>query len=93
MVQLSHLYMTTGKNSHSFYCMTIVGKVMPLVFNMLSWFAIAFLPRSKCLSIPWLQSLSALILELKRIKSVTVSIFSPFICHEMMGPDVIVLVL
>ena len=60
---------------------TFVGKVMSLLFNMLSWFVIAFLPRSKCLLISQLQSLSTVILEPKKIKSVTVSIVSPSICH------------
>ena len=60
---------------------------MSLLFNMLSGFVMAFLPRSKCLLISWLQSLSAVILEPKKIKSVTVLIFSPSICHEVMGPD------
>ena len=64
-----------------------VGKVMSLLFNILSRFVISFLPRSKRLLILWLQSLSAVILELKKIKSVTVSTFSPSICYEMMGPD------
>ena len=65
---------------------TFVGKVMSLLFNMLSGFVIAFLPRSKRLLISWLQSPSAVILESKKIKSVTVSIVSPSICHEVMGP-------
>ena len=63
---------------------------MSLFFNILSMFVIAFLPRSKCLLISWLQSLSAVILELKKIKSVTVSIVSPSICHEVMGPDAMI---
>ena len=62
-----------------------VGKVMSLLFNTLSRLVIAFLPRSKCLLISRLQSLSAVILEAKKIKSVTVSIVSPSICHEVMG--------
>ena len=65
---------------------------MSLVFNTLSRFVIAFLPRSKCLSISWLQSPSALILELKKIKSGTVSIISPSVCHEVMGLDAMILV-
>ena len=65
---------------------------MSLLFNMLSRFVIAFLPRSKSLSISWLQSLSAVILEPKKIKSVIVSIFSPSTCHEVMGPDAMILV-
>jgi len=63
---------------------------MSLLFNMLSRFVIAFLPRSKCLLFAWLQSPSAVILELKKIKSVTVSIVSPSICYEVMGPDAII---
>ena len=63
---------------------------MSLLFNMLSRFVIAFLPRSKCLLIAWLQSPSAVILELKKIKSVTVSIVSPSICYEVMGPEAII---
>ena len=68
---------------------TFVGKLMPLLFNMLSRLVIAFLPRSKCLLISWLQSPSAVILEPPKIKSVTVS---PSICHEVMGPDAMILV-
>ena len=86
MVQLSHLYMTTGK-AIALTRRTFVGKVMSLLFNMPSRFFIAFLPRSKCLLISWLQSPSAVILEPKKIKSVTVSIVSPCICHEVMGLD------
>ena len=71
----------------SFDYMDPVGKVMSLHFNMLSRFVIAFLPRSKCLLISWLQSPSAVTLKPKKIKSVTVSIVSPSICHEVMGPD------
>ena len=70
MVQLSHLYMTTGKTI-ALTRWTFVGKVMSLPFNMLSRFVITFLPRSKCLLIPWLQLPSAVILEPKKIKSVT----------------------
>ena len=66
---------------------TFVGKVMSVLFNMLSRFVIAFLPRNKRLLISWLQSPSAMILEPKKIKSLTVSIVSPSICHEMLGPD------
>ena len=69
-----------------------VGKVMPLLFNMLSRLVIAFLSRSKHLLISWLQSPSAVILEPPKIKSATVSIVSPSICHEVMGPDVMILV-
>ena len=71
---------------------TFVGKVMSLLFNMLSRLIIAFLPRSKHLLISWLQSPSAVILEPKRIKSVTVSIVSPSICHEVMGLDAMIFV-
>ena len=71
---------------------TFVGKVMSLLFNMLSRVVIAFLPRSKHLLISWLQSPPAVILEPKNIKSVTVSTVSPFICHEVMGPDARILV-
>ena len=91
MVQLSHLYITNGKTI-ALTVWTFVGKVMSLLFNMLSRFVIAFLPRSKCLSISWLQSPSAMILEPKKIKSVTVYIFSPSICHEVVGPDAMILV-
>ena len=70
----------------------IIGKVMSQLFNMLSRFVIVFLPRNKCLLISWLQSSSAVILEPKKIKSVTISTFSPSICHEMMGPDATILV-
>jgi len=86
MVQLSHQYMTTRKIT-ALTIYIFVGKVMSLLFNILSRFVISFLPRSKRLLILWLQSLSAVILELKKIKSVTVSTFSPSICYEMMGPD------
>ena len=91
MVQLSHAYMTTGKTI-ALTRWTFVGKVMSLLFNMLSRLVIAFLPRSKRLLISWLQSPSAVILEPKKIKSVTVSIVSPSICHEVMGPDAMILV-
>ena len=91
MVQLSHLYMTTGKTTASTRW-TFVSKVMSLIFNMLSRLVITFLPRSKYLLISWLQSPSAVILEPKKIKSVTVSIVSPSICYEVMGPDAMILV-
>ena len=91
MVQLSHPYMTTGKTI-ALTRWTFVGKVMSLILNMLSWFVIAFLPRSKSLLISWLQSQSAVILEPMKIKSVTVSTFPPSICHEMMGPNGMILV-
>ena len=91
MVQLSHLHMTTGKTI-ALTRWTFVGKVMFLLFNMLSMLVIAFLPRSKHLLISWLQSPSAMILEPPKIKSVTVSIVSPSICHEVMGADGMILV-
>ena len=90
MVQLSYLYMTTGKTI-ALTIWTFVGKVMSLLFNTLSMFVIAFLPRSKCLLILWLQSLNTVILEPKKIKSATVSTFSLSICHEIMGPDAMIL--
>ena len=71
---------------------TFVGKVMSLLFNMLSRFVIAFLPRSKHLLISWLRSPSAVILEPKKIKSVTVSIVSPSIHHEVMGLDAMIFI-
>ena len=86
IVQLSHPYMTTGKTI-TLTRWTFLGKVMSLIFNMLSRLVIAFLPRSKRLLISWLQSPCAVILKVKKIKSVTVSIVSPSICHEVMGPD------
>ena len=91
MFQLSHTYMTTGKTK-ALTRQTFVGKVMSLIFNMLSRFVIAFLLKSKRLLILWLQSPSAEVLELKKIKSVTVSIVYPSICHEVMGPDAMILV-
>ena len=91
MVQLSHPYMTTRKTI-ALTIQTFVGKVMSLLFNMLPRFVIAFLPRSKCLLISWLQLPSTVILEPKKIKSVTVSIVSPSIYHEVMGPDAMILV-
>ena len=84
MVQLSHPYMTIGKAIALTRC-TFVSKVMSLLFNTLSRFVIAFLPRSKHLLISRLQSPSTMILEPKKIKSVTVSTFRPSICHEVMG--------
>ena len=86
MVQLSHPYMTTGKPI-AFTGQTFARKVMSLLFNILSRFVIAFLPRSKCILISWLQSSSAVILEPKKMKSVTVSVVSPSIYHEVMGLD------
>ena len=91
-VQLSHPYMTTGKTL-ALTRQTFVGKVMLLLFNKLSRLVIAFLPRSKCLLISWLQSPSAVILEPpKKIKSATVSTVSPSISHEVMGPDAMVFI-
>ena len=89
---LSHPYMTTGKTI-DLTRWTFVGKVISLLFNMLSRLVIAFLPRSKHLLISWLQSPSAVILEHKKIKSITVSIVSPSICHEVMGLDAMILVI
>ena len=83
--------MTTGKTI-VLTILVFVGKVMVSLFNTLSRFAIAFLPRSKHLLISWLQSLSAVILDPKKIKSVTVSTFSLSICHEVMGLDATILV-
>ena len=90
-VQLSHPYMTTGKTI-ALTRWTFVGKVMSLLFNMLSKLVITFLPRSERLLISWLQSPSAVILELKKIRSDTVSTVSPSISHEVMGPDAMILV-
>ena len=83
MVQNSHPYMTTGKTI-ALTIRTFVGKVMSLLFNILSRFVITILPRSKHLLISWLQSPSAVILEAKKTKSDTVSTFSPSICREAM---------
>ena len=84
MVQLSHPYMTNGKTI-ALTRQTFASKVMSLLFNMLSRFVIASLPRSKHLLISWLQPPSAVILEPKKIKSVTISVFSLTICHEVVG--------
>ena len=84
-------YMTTGKTI-ALMRQTFVGKIMSLLFNMLSRLVIAFLPRCERLLISWLQSASSGILEPQKIKSVTVSIVSPSICHEVMGPDAMILV-
>ena len=89
--QLSHPYMTTGKII-ALTRWTFVGKVMSLLFNVLSRLVITFLPRSKRHLISWLQPPSAVILETPKIKSATVSTVSPSICHEVMGPDVMILV-
>ena len=91
MVQLSHPCMTTEK-AIALTIQTFVGKVMSLFLNMLSRLVIAFLPRSKCPLISWLQSLSAVVSEPKKMKPVTVSIVSPSICHEVMGLDAMILV-
>ena len=90
-VLLSHPYMTTGKTI-ALTRWTFVGKVMSLLFNMLSRLVIIFLPRSKRLLISWLQSPSAVILEPPKIKSATVSTVCPSICPEVMGPDAMILV-
>ena len=90
-VQLSHLYMTTGKTK-ALTRETFVGKVMSLLFNMLSKLVITFLPRSKHLLILWFQSPYAVILEHKKVSSVTVFIISPSVFHEVMGPDAMILV-
>ena len=91
IVQLSHPYMTNGKTI-ALTRQTFVGRVMSLLFNMLSKLVITFLPRGKCLLISWLQSPSAVILEPKNIKSDTVSTVSPSICHEVMGPGAMIFV-
>ena len=91
IVQLSHPYMTTGKTT-ALTRRTFVGKVMSLLFNMLSRLVIVFLPRSKHLLILWLHSPSTVILESKKIKSVTVFTVSLPICHEVTGPDAMILV-
>ena len=91
IVQLSHPYMTTGKTI-ALTRWTFVGKVMSLLFNMLSRLVITFLPRSKHLLISWLQSPSSVILKPKEMKSVTVSIVPPSICHEVMGLDAVILI-
>ena len=83
--------MTTGKTI-ALTRRTLVGKVMSLLFNMLSNFVMAFLPRSKHLLISWLQSPSAVILEPKKIKSLTFSTVTPFICHEVTGLDAMILI-
>ena len=95
---LSFLYSPTLPSIHDHWKTialtrwTFVGKVMSLLFNMLSRLVITFLPRSKCVLISWLQSPLAVILEPRKIKSATVSTVSPSICHEVMGPDAMILV-
>ena len=91
IVQLSHPYMTTGRTI-ALTRWTFVGKVMSLLFNMLSRMVTAFLQRSKHLLISWLHSPSVVILEPPKIKSLTVSNVSPSICHEVMGSDAMILV-
>ena len=91
IVQLLHPYMSTGKTI-ALTRQTFVGKVMSLLFNMLSKLVITFLPRSKHLLISWLQSPSAVILEPRKIKSDTFSTLSPSICHQVMGLDAVILV-
>ena len=78
--------------NHTFDYTDFCGKVMSLLFNMLSWFIIAFLPRSKHLLISWLQSLFIVNLEPRKVNSVIVSTFSPSMCHKVMGQDVMMLV-
>ena len=90
IVQLSHLCVTTGKTIA--LTRRTFNKVMSLLFNILSRWVITFLPRSKHLLISWLQSPSAMILEPQNTKSATVYIVSPSICHEVMGPDAMILV-
>ena len=90
MVQILHPYVSTGKTV-ALTIWTIFSKVMSLLFNMLCRFIITILLRSKHHLLSWLQSLSTVILELKKIKSVTASIFSPSICHEVMGLDAMML--
>ena len=91
MVQLSQAYITT-KKTIGLTIWTFVDTVMSLPFNMLSRLVIIFLPRSKCLLISWLQSPSAVLLEPRKIKSATVYIVSPTICHEVLGSDAMILV-
>ena len=91
MVHLSQLYVTTGKTI-ALTIQTFVGRVMSLLFNTLSRLVITFLPRSNRLMISWLQSQSVVILEPKKRKSVTTSIFSPSICHAVTGLDAMILV-
>ena len=89
-VQLSHPYMTTGKTK-ALTTQTFAGKVMSLLFKTLSRFVIAFLPRSKHLLISWLQSQSAVVLEPPKNKICQCFHFSPSICHEVMGPERMIL--
>ena len=89
IVLLSHPYTTTGKTKAG---RNFVGKIMSLLYNMLSRSVITFLPRSKRLLISWLQSPPAVILEPKKIKSLTVSTVSPSNCHEVMEPDAMIFI-
>ena len=89
IVQLSHPYMTTGKTI-ALTRQTFVGKVMSLLFNMLSRFVIAFLPRSKCLLVSWLQAPSAVFLKTNKMKFLTVYIVFPSFCHEVMWLDAMI---
>ena len=91
IVQFSHLHVATGKTI-ALTLWTFVGKVMNLLFNILSRFAIAFLPRSNHRLISWLQSSSTVILEPQKRKSITAATFPPSICHEVMGLDATILV-
>ena len=94
MAKVSLQYLTAGKCVlYTFDQTNFVGKVMSLLFNILSMFVIAFLPKSKCILISWLQSPPAVIWEPKKIMSVIVSIVSPSICHEVMGPDAMIIFL
>ena len=91
IVQLSHPYMTIGKTI-ALTRQNFIGKIMSLLFNMLSRLVIAFLPKSKCLLISCLQSSSAVILEAPKIKSVMVSLVSPSIYHEVVEPDAMIFI-
>ena len=91
MVQISHPNMNTEKTK-TLTRQIFVGKVMSLLFNMLSRLVITFLPGNKHLLISWLHSASVVILELRKIKSATVSTVSPSICHELMEPDAMIFV-
>ena len=91
LIQLSHPYMTTEKTI-ALIRQTFAGKVMSLLLKTLSRFVIAFFQRSKCLLISWLQSPTAVILEPKKIRSVTLTTVSPSICYEVMGPDAMIFV-
>ena len=91
MVQISQPYMTTGKIT-ALIIWIFIGKVMSLLFNTLTTFVIGFFPRRMHLLISWLQSPSSVILDPRKIKSITASTFSPSICHEVMAPDSMILV-